>query len=147
MVVLLDYFKFDGVPVLLSHSRDATVQFWDVSSTLEQPEHTEMPVNALNFCNVSLLANGSLLLTPATVDLDHFDIYRLLSIFTLQFDRVVQNVDPLELHKRLAVVDESNGQRGGLGIMMRSVWTQVGSFEIEGMNDSSVHDSGHVDNN
>lgn len=122
---------------LLTHGRDSSIRIWeppftgldndvsilsvtgpdaqslDTSELLSQntPTNFELPVNALNFCNVAY-CNG-LLATPATRDSENFDIYRLLEDFSLL--RIVENYSCPKDTEMIASPD----QRAGSGIIMR----------------------------
>lgn len=126
---------------LMTHGRDSAVRFWrepgaicepvptpgptagpteitSVTSTLasNSPLHCvfEMPINSLNFCNVAVSHdNGAVILaTPASVDSDGVDIYRLSPALALS--RVAQNAAaPTEI--------SAAGARGH-GIVMRLEW-------------------------
>lgn len=111
---------------LMTHGRDSTVRMWRVNlatapngSTAPSDQNNlecvfEMPVNALNFCNVAVAHdNGAVVFaTPASVDSDGVDIYRLSP--DLDLLRVAQNlVAPTEV--------SADGARGH-GIVMRMEW-------------------------
>lgn len=144
-VLLLIYVKeFD---ILLTHSRDSSIRFWFLSETDEKssnPPFKELPVNSLNFCNVSLISSRYLL-TPSTVDSDNFDIYDLNladSSSSLNFTRLVHNANPWELYlkamKTLPIpLDDDISKRDKFGIMMRTVWVDEHTFYV-------AYESGHV---
>lgn len=74
---------------LLTHARDSSIRIWDLRDTkslcnslskldsedVPKPPCVEIPVNALNFCNVEL--RDGLLATPSTKDSEKFDLYKL----------------------------------------------------------------------
>lgn len=121
---------------LLTHGRDSSIRIWhppftglhndtsilssgpnsptlDFSSISSQktPSSFEIPVNALNFCNVAY--HNGLLATPATRDSENFDIYRVLEDFSLL--RMVENYSCPKDLEEIASPD----QRAGAGIIMR----------------------------
>lgn len=143
-ILLLDYVeKFN---VLLTHSRDSSIRFWDLSNKGETncPPFKELPVNSLNFCNVSLISSRYLL-TPSTVDSDNFDVYDINLATTsesLDFTRLMHNVSPWDLYikslKTLPVpLDDDLSKRDKFGIMMRTLWVDESTFYV-------AYESGHI---
>lgn len=134
---------------LLSHGRDANMRLWDLhDNTIKtilknpslvgslkiypKPPYKELPVNSLNFCNVDFWPLGSgnneskgLVATPASVDSNHFDIYRVTesnSEFSVQ--RIVENFAVDEAKKPFSSLEEVNDPDSTLqlrenGIVMR----------------------------
>ncbi|GEQ71940.1 hypothetical protein JCM33374_g5626 [Metschnikowia sp. JCM 33374] len=141
---------------LISHGRDSMIRIWnlspdglekcsrngsDISSVgveatqeLPQPPHADIPVNALNFCNVDFF--DGLLITPATIDSDNFDVYKISDPFgAFNFERVLQNISPLGLSKSDDLVEEIGGttdadKRGGHGIIMRILFVRRDVFFV-----------------
>lgn len=122
---------------LLSHGRDSTIRIWrvdaadlancssDLSGTnedLPRPPVFEIPVNSLNFCNVDYCEG--LLITPATVDANNFDIYRIsgTSLTRLIENKSVAKEDPLEVNSPL--------KRDGCGIAMRVLFISTSLFFV-----------------
>lgn len=158
--------------LLLTHGKDSSIRIWvlDNSKQLARsfpeddaidngshpwPEYIEIPVNTLNFCNVSYL--HGLLLTPATQDSNNFDLYSIFPAkardmpdfeLRLSLKRLIANADPLKLHQK-AVKDnnaangiefeigEESAKRDGFGIMMNLLFVSPSLFYIG-------YESGHV---
>lgn len=109
---------------LLTHGRDSAIRVWNTESLavetdlallgrdgLPRPKHEEMPVNALNFCNVDY--KDGLLATASTTDSEKFDIYEILVPGKpWGFSRVVQGFSVSSV-----AVDET--KRDGEGIIMK----------------------------
>lgn len=109
---------------LLTHGRDSSLRLWkmDAESLREcsadgsllgsnlspsGPPHVEIPVNALNFSNVDFF--GEYLATPATVDSDNLDVYRIRDPFgEFSFSRILENVAISSVHTKTEA-EESNG--------------------------------------
>lgn len=141
---------------LISHGRDSMIRIWNLTSQgmglcsrdgsqipsvgtkldhePPKPPHAEIPVNALNFCNVDYY--DGLLITPATVDSDNFDVYKISDPFgEFNFERVLQNISPLKLAKSEDLVEEIGGEadaekRGGHGIIMRTLFVTQNLFFV-----------------
>ncbi|OVF06968.1 putative ASTRA-associated protein [Clavispora lusitaniae] len=114
---------------LLTHGRDSAVRIWppgaaENSKGGDPHPIFEMPVNALNFCNVAYIdgADGTALLaTPASVDSDCFDVYRLSPEFSLA--RAVENQAPKREQRGADHIEEIGASPGrGEGIIMRLAW-------------------------
>lgn len=157
--------------LLLTHGKDSCVRIWTLEplkaysktfpkgdridkNTNPWPHHVEIPVNTLNFCNVSYL-NG-LLLTPSTQESNNFDIYSIFPASTahnpdlyerLSLRRLVANADPSALYKKAKAKASTEidfefeigdtSKRDGYGIMMQTVFVSPGKFCIG-------YESGHV---
>lgn len=80
----------------------------ETKSNLPAPDHFEIPVNSLNFCNVAVC--GNIIATSATRDSERFDIYQISASLSLL--RLVEN------HGEL-LEDTLEGTRTGTGIIMR----------------------------
>lgn len=139
---------------LLSHGRDSNIRLWDLSnasikncsketsvvgsetnSPSPSPKFEEVPVNALNFCNVEFWemktkiadsdSSSGLVATPATVDSDNFDVYKVTktkSDFSIQ--RIVENFSVNKAEPEKNGIEEVNSpelmlQLRGHGIIMR----------------------------
>lgn len=135
---------------LLSHGRDSNIRLWSLNSasigncsketsiiasktTPPTPHFEEVPVNSLNFCNVEFWNLGSLssdatsglVATPATVDSDNFDVYKVTNTkgdFSIQ--RIVENFSVGNAEIQKGAVEEVNSpelslQLRGHGIIMR----------------------------
>lgn len=101
---------------LLTHGRDSELRLWNLSESSlrgcssdvsvvgneeepKKPQYEELPVNALNFCNVDFwelpsegLKKNALVVTPASVDSDNFDVYKISSDgSTFAIQRVIEN--------------------------------------------------------
>ncbi|OBA18962.1 WD40 repeat-like protein [Metschnikowia bicuspidata var. bicuspidata NRRL YB-4993] len=141
---------------LISHGRDSMIRIWDLSleylktcsenmsdiaalgaklnPLLPQPIHAEIPVNALNFCNVDFC--DGMMITPATVDSDNFDIYEVSDPFGLfNFKRVLQNISPLSLLRSEHLIEEIGAsqhqdKRGGNGVIMRTLFVERSLFFV-----------------
>lgn len=128
---------------LLTHGRDLHIRFWVMSpESLDKcvrdlsvigmekdppmPQCEEFPVNSLNFCNVDLVSldlEAALLVTPATVDSDNFDVYKVRSNGATVL-RVVENFSVKAATTSKSEVEEINSpelvlQLRGNGVIMR----------------------------
>ncbi|RLV89085.1 ASTRA-associated protein 1 [Spathaspora sp. JA1] len=93
---------------ILSHSRDSNIRIWRDSK-----EVFSMPVNSLNFSNVVLMSNY--LITPATIDANNFDVYKLNQVERgYEITRVITNFKAYELVKQTTVT-----ARQDFGIIMK----------------------------
>lgn len=116
---------------LLTHGRDHSIRFWDlallegcltstmdIGGAVKPPPSFEIPVNALNFCNVDF-CNG-VLATASTGDSNNFDIYRVWDVFgAAHFARIAANVPPNPSDAAIEEVHTDSSSRQGLGIIMR----------------------------
>ncbi|RKP29404.1 WD40 repeat-like protein [Metschnikowia bicuspidata] len=108
---------------LLTHGRDLHIRFW---KDPPMPQCEEFPVNSLNFCNVDLVSldlEAALLVTPATVDSDNFDVYKIRSNGATVL-RVVENFSVKAATTSKSEVEEINSpelvlQLRGNGVIMR----------------------------
>lgn len=132
---------------LLSHGRDSNIRIWDLSpdsikfcssetSKMDKevtiPRFEEIPVNALNFCNVDLweMKNTSeeitaLLATTASVNSDNFDVYKVTkSKRDLSVLRIIENFSVKSVEPEKYPIEEVNSPElalslRGHGIVMR----------------------------
>lgn len=109
---------------LLTHGRDSAIRFWNTEGLavetdlaymgrdgLPKPKYEEIPVNALNFCNVDYIDGR--LATASTTDSENFDIYELAAPGEpWGLSRVVQGFSV-----GTGAVDET--KRDGQGIIMK----------------------------
>lgn len=135
---------------LLSHGRDSNIRLWNLSSYSirncskdtsiigsntkpPSPQFEEVPVNSLNFCNVEFWelntkssdSISGLVATPATVDSDNFDVYKVTKTkddFSIQ--RIVENFSVSKAERQKVAIEEVNSpeltlQLRGHGIIMR----------------------------
>lgn len=84
----------------------------ETKSNLPAPDHFEIPVNSLNFCNVAV--SGNIIATPATRDSERFDVYQISASHSLL--RLVENYGQL---LEGTVEGTVEGTRTGTGIIMR----------------------------
>ncbi|ANZ77354.1 BA75_04430T0 [Komagataella pastoris] len=122
---------------LLTHGRDNCLRIWDlfrVSSfdsmdwnlckvlhktrdTARNPDVYEIPVNALNFCNVA--ARSEMIATPASLSSENFDIY---IVSNDRLDRLHSNVDTCEILQQNQDSHETDESRK-FGAIMQIIWT------------------------
>lgn len=147
---------------ILTHSKDSEIRIWDLataqlSKTLPDvvyndikynddtkslhhkypmPAFNSIPINSLNYCNVDYLQG--LLITPATVDSNNFDIYRV-NHQQFSIDRLIKNFDPYQLYisSNSIIPEISNDKRQGFGIMMKILFINSDLFYIG-------YESGHL---
>lgn len=133
---------------ILTHSKDGTIKIWklvelndvgftytcvlpkrlsDIGERIPEVEF-EMPVNMLNFTNVDI--NNQLLITPATVDSDGFDIYKL----DLSQDEEWKKMQRLLQNVKFSLEGEG---RSVTGVIMKIKWLNDTCFLIG-------YESGHV---
>lgn len=108
--------QYIGGSHLLTHSRDSHLRIWNLTQD-SAIEIFELPVNALNFSNV--VSFDEYLITPATINSNNFDIYKLVDDTV---NRVVTNFSAYDLYvKENRVVSISNSElgRNDFGIIMR----------------------------
>lgn len=111
---------------LLTHGRDSCIRIWDLTdpaklnSSLAQigqedvvtPQKVEIPVNALNFCNVDVFDDW--LVTPSSTDSEKLDIYKLSppEVKPFSFSRALHSFPNKENFGHA-------GKREGDGIIMK----------------------------
>lgn len=115
---------------ILTHSRDSELKIWDLehiktkSNEEEIIEEFSMPVNTTNFSNVVYLNDGYLI-TPATIDSNNFDVYKLSNNDDGSgwgVRRIITNFSAYNLvHGGAGVVDGEVGARGDFGIIMKMI--------------------------
>ncbi|KAL6454092.1 ASA1 ASTRA-associated protein 1 [Candida maltosa Xu316] len=119
---------------LLTHSRDNTIKIWE--ETNQKMECVlEMPCNCLNFSNVCVIQE--LVITPASVNSNNLDIYRIGSDWKITRLITDANIHQL-VNKNAGVIiedgDSIGGSRGDFGIIMKIVYLNnsiyVGSKKI-----------------
>ncbi|KAK6204647.1 G-protein beta subunit-like protein containing WD repeats [Scheffersomyces amazonensis] len=110
--------------LILSQSRDGTLKIWKVNNNSSVPlEVFLLPINPLNFCNVEYIKGN--LITPATVDSNNFDIYRLKYDDNLEFSftRIVTNFSAFALFNKTKKIEEIRRDnelgRNDFGIIMK----------------------------
>ncbi|KAM9893874.1 hypothetical protein OXX79_009074 [Metschnikowia pulcherrima] len=141
---------------LMSHGRDSMIRIWNVAHNelercskngsdispvgsspaagLPKPPHAEIPVNALNFCNIDFF--DGLLITPATVNSENFDLYKVSDPFgEFNFERLLHNVSPQDIQKSDNLVEEIDGvsgtdKRSGHGIVMQTLFVNQNLFFV-----------------
>ncbi|CUM68450.1 uncharacterized protein PRCAT00006174001 [Priceomyces carsonii] len=116
------------------------------------PNSVSIPVNALNFCNVDYCKN--LLITPASQDSNHFDIYKIFDGASpdesiedqLNLKRVVTNFSGWDLYQKQIKLQEdieveipssSDLKRDQFGIVMKVLFIKETVFFVG-------YESGHV---
>lgn len=128
-----------------------TKEFQTLLTKYPQPSFDSIPVNNLNYCNIDFNVATNLLVTPATLDANNFDIYRVNYEKEFNLSRLVQNFDPWPLVKKLTLAQEfgtdPNGaedieevnetKRDGLGIMMKIKFITTDVFFVG-------YESGHI---
>ncbi|EMG50310.1 hypothetical protein G210_4643 [Candida maltosa Xu316] len=107
---------------LLTHSRDNTIKIWE--ETNQKMECVlEMPCNCLNFSNVCVIQE--LVITPASVNSNNLDIYRIGSDWKITRLITDANIHQL-VNKNAGVIiedgDSIGGSRGDFGIIMKIVY-------------------------
>ncbi|KAI5965363.1 ASA1 [Candida pseudojiufengensis] len=102
---------------LISHSRDSTIKIW-----LNDKCEFEFPSNSLNFSNI-LLYDDQYLITPATIDSNNLDIYRIQldSDSEWQLTRVVTNFSCYQLSNKNEILSDEDSMKGrkDFGIIMK----------------------------
>ncbi|ODV77652.1 uncharacterized protein CANTADRAFT_37400, partial [Suhomyces tanzawaensis NRRL Y-17324] len=135
--------KLLGHERVITQSRDSSVKIWQLghSSDPTMDPIIEVPINSLNFCNVEF--HEPILFTPATIDSNNFDMYKLqVSKDGYEISRVIANYNVHELYSRQSpVIDipsDPELARSGFGIIMRMVFIEEESNLFLGF------ESGHV---
>ncbi|KAG7662141.1 asa1 [[Candida] subhashii] len=113
---------------VLSHSRDSEIKIWNLDKIEKDRDGLEycMPVNAVNFSNIIWIPESSngengYLMTPASVDSNGFDVYKLSKSDGIwkMTTRVITNYSGYNLVHKQPQVDGEIGSRGDFGIIMK----------------------------
>lgn len=95
---------------LLTHSRDNTIKIWNNTDSV-----LEIPCNSLNFSNVIVL-NDEILITPATLNSNNLDVYKVTSDW--QLTRLISDANIHQLVEN-GIQFEEIGSRNDYGIIMK----------------------------
>lgn len=100
---------------LITQARDSSVKIWNFGKN-EPEEVLDIPINSLNFCNIAMFSNY--LFTPATVDSNNFDCYKIDQDLTIS--RVIANFDCYKLvHGDVIEINPDANARNDFGIIMK----------------------------
>lgn len=124
--------SFDSINVLQKTEYETLLRKYP------QPKFNSVPVNNLNYCNIDFNETNNLLVTPATLDANNFDIYRInYLVEDFKLTRLVQNFNPWPAVKKNHLdhgddnIEEINPtKRDGLGIMMKIKFLANDTFFI-----------------
>ena len=100
---------------LVTHGKDGEIAVWAFANQDQTPKLVvSIPVNSLNFCNIVL--SGTYLFTPATMDLNNFDVYKI-NKEGKGLNRVITNYSGCKLVEK----DPSQGREWGVIMSMRYI--------------------------
>lgn len=100
---------------LVTHGKEGEIAVWEFANQAQPPKLVvSIPVNSLNFCNIVL--SGTHLFTPATVDLNNFDVYKINKEGKI-LNRVITNYSGCQLVEK----GTSQGRDWGVIMSMRYV--------------------------
>lgn len=140
----------DWFGCFLSHGKDGEINIWRLFEPIScgkyginsQPFSSfrdlkpifQMPVNMINFSNVTMV--GNLLATPATQNSNNFDIYIIptpadnnkIGILEGKLKRVLKDVD-VSKYLDGSTPREPN-KRGGFGIVMKLIWLNSSHLSV-----------------
>ncbi|KAK6456316.1 G-protein beta subunit-like protein containing WD repeats [Scheffersomyces xylosifermentans] len=119
--------RFVNETDLMTHSRDSSLKIWDLTEEGEgqPPELFFLPVNSLNFSNVEYF--DDCLVTPASVDSNNFDIYRIKACRPeYGFTRILTNFSPFDLYSKNKTEINSPNElgRNDFGIIMKFLYVE-----------------------
>lgn len=141
---------------LLTHSKDGSVKIWKMIDFLNDSKSEfvytsvlrkkidddknnntplklfELPVNTLNYANIDMNLQ-SILLTPATIDSEGFDIYQIDLSQQEEYKKLKRIIQNYKYEKKMDDFDEDDvdiTKRAGTGVIMKIRWIDDKTFII-----------------